>query len=463
MQQIIKTLLKKIFNKIKQIIINYKKKKFLIKLNCISSQKNILLKNNFLIFSGKKFYQLFLSKEKNTLIGISSDKKILLKIEIQPHPLKKNNLRQEAYIISKLNEKKCFCCPKLFDFGQVDFSILSALIKNSDIFNSNKSTKLDYMLQEYIPTSSETNYSDIVFSILEQKNLGYYQCDIKPDNLRFNKKSGICYIIDYDQAQKLDEKIAELNAWKFIKWSEKNKDAKGKLRYLNNLSLAKIYPLFKEGAFNIAETALFKQQITTNTSDGLYHSLKAKDIFIEGMRDISDRKFILDQINFKKREKILDLGCNSGLLCDYLYDKNCSVTGFEMDNSLVVASNIIARINKRKINFKCFDIDNDEIKNEYDTIMLFSVLHHTKNLKNNSLKIANNCKRIIIECRLEENGEKPKNGKWEKTSSWKYKNINDLIKGLEKLFPHFILVKNYGIGGRSRYILEFKKNNLLLK
>ena len=435
-------------------------KSFTIKIPCILEQPNIA-QTGLITPCGHRFEKLFLTVKKNTIIGVNNDQTFLLKIEIAPHKRKANSLKKEAEIISYLNNKNCYSCPKLIKTGKIKSSLVMNTLLASTIISENINDELDYMIQEYIPSSSKANLADMLFSIIEMKNLGIYHNDIKPSNLRFNDQKAICYLVDYDQAIKLDEKTSSLNAFDFIKWSETaSKNEHNNYSWLirfNNLTINNIKYLFRNGAFNIAATTIFKRQATTNTPNGVYHTLNFKDIYAEGVRDIEDRRAVLDNISFKEDETVLDIGANSGLLCHYLHDIGCKATGFELDEYIVTAANMIANITNKNITFECFDLDKGEFKQQYDTIMLFSVLHHTQNVKANSLKIANACNRIIIECRLVEDGKKPINGKWEETSIWQYEKEKDLIQGLENLFIGFKLAKNYGLGGKARYILEFTK------
>ena len=101
-------------------------------------------------------------------------------------------------------------------------------------------------------------------------------------------------------------------------------------------------------------------------------------------------------------------------------------------------------------------------KGRFDTIMLFSVFHHTKDLIVNGKKIAQACNRIIIECRLGERGGRPdlENGKWSSTSVWRYETKKDLYNGLENYSPSFEFYENYGLVDKSRYIILYKQFTL---
>ena len=139
----------------------------------------------------------------------------------------------------------------------------------------------------------------------------------------------------------------------------------------------------------------------------------------------------------------------------YLSDRGCQVKGIDIDQSIIYGAQLISHILRKDIDFECLDLDKREIGDDYDTVMLFSVIHHTRNLEANALSISKRCHRIIIECRLQERGAKPEHGTWIETSVWKCANLDELVTRLEKLFPGFSLTKNHGQVDRGRYILEF--------
>ena len=96
----------------------------------------------------------------------------------------------------------------------------------------------------------------------------------------------------------------------------------------------------------------------------------------------------------------------------------------------------------------------------FDTVMLFSVIHHTENIFENCKKIASSAHRILIECRCNEGGAKPLfNGEWIRTTIWKYENIDEMREGLERLFPGFNATQVFGPGDRERYIIELTRTN----
>jgi len=154
----------------------------------------------------------------------------------------------------------------------------------------------------------------------------------------------------------------------------------------------------------------------------------------------------------------LDIGCNSGLLCLYLDSLECSVTGVDNDKYIPIAAKMVSNIHKAKdVKFFCMDLDKEESLDNYDTVMLFSVLHHTKNPKLNAEKIASKCKRIIIESRLIENGKQPSENGWYQTTNWIFNSVEELVEFYEQIFPGFKLSSNLGKADKDRYLLVFSK------
>ena len=218
----------------------------------------------------------------------------------------------------------------------------------------------------------------------------------------------------------------------------------------------------KSGAFNLAQTTPYKRQATTNTKAGVYHTIKHSVVYADGVRDLRDRSAVLNEVRFSEGETVLDVGCNVGLLVHHLAGRGCRPTGIELDPSIVVSAKMVANIIGVRASFFSEDLDEVVALESFDTVCLFSVIHHTSKLEENGRKIAAACKRILIECRLVEHGKKPcidPNGKvrWIETSVWSYSNENALFTGLSKLFPGFAVVRKVGQSDKNRMLLELIK------
>lgn len=413
--------------------------------------------------------------EESILIPISAtarslDKTKFIKIEFFEHARKINSLSKEAEIINELNALQCQCAPTFLDASVLELTALRDLLSEDEYQKliSLGVLTLKSMITEYIPNNQAVSLADLILAMLEQKSLGYYQGDLKPQNIRFDSQKGLCVLLDYDQAESVDTTVRNMNALEFLGWCDQKDAEKYSLKSKNwmrhfGFILPKIASFFliKDGAFDLSKTSIYKGHATTNTSRGIYHTIKSKVIFIEGIRTLKERTLLLDKVKFKANELVLDVGCNAGLLCHYLFERGCLPLGGELDGQMVKAAKVIANILNVKSKFIVFDLDRDELPSNFDTICLFSVIHHSKNLSDNGIKIANACNRILIECRLHEKGKKPivENGKisWESTSVWDYQDEEHLFKGLMNLFPNFRVLRKIGNADKGRILIEMVK------
>lgn len=418
-------------------------------------------------FSFLKFQVYQNGGQPSTLTAVSTDGKALVKVQIFRHELKQNSIQEEYELMKSLNEKGCVSCPQAHAFGIVSKAELLPLLNDNDakIVQEANGESFEYIVQQYIDGPNNAPIPDVMLAVLEQKALGYFHSDVRAANALLDKKSGITYLIDYDQAIPLEDDVKKMNNVDYFNWCTQNIKERytnihvdSFLLYYKDLDWNKhVWPCFRDGALNLAFTRLFSNQITTAAAAKIYHSIQEKDVFIDGERDLISRRPLLDQIEFTEGERILDVGCSSGILSQYLARRGANVTGYELDPEVIVGAKMVSNILGLPIEFKNVDLDAGADLPELDTVMLFSVIHHTKYLEANCLRIANATKRIIIECRLHEGGLKPVNGSWENTSAWDYQTVDELTAGLERLFPGFKLKKNYGQVDRSRFIMEFTK------
>ena len=377
-------------------------------------------------------------------ISVGFNDKYVIKIEHGKHPWKLRTFSEEIEIIKQLNSRGCVSCPRLVSEGK---------LKNSE----------RYFIQERFNNRRGFNAADMMFSILEQKSFGVCQGDFRRDNFIFDNDS-VCHIIDYDQAI-YDERFIDMGNLEYLEWFNRffvNRWKKLGLNFADIYSFGgfqkeEILSLFKNDSFNLAETSIFEEQITTNTKSGIYHNLNTDKIYIDGARDLGHRHAALNSIEFKKGEKVLDVGCNMGLLGHYLHDRGCEVTGIDMDEKIVIGAKMVANILNKDIQFKYLDLDAARIEEDYDTICLFSVIHHVANFQQATENIAQKCNRIILECSLREHGAKPVQGRWVRASGWEFSCSQELIDYLETAFGGFKFQKYHGRVDRQREIMTFIK------
>lgn len=405
-----------------------------------------------------------------TLVGRSADGRYFLKIGLARHPDKANDLVGEADVIADLNRKGCVSCPQLIGMGRLPRAEVEKVLA-VDQLPYPPSPDVDafpVMVLPYLNSDDAIDIHDLLFTLIEQRRLGWFHGDLRPDNIRFDPADKICYLIDYDQAEHLTEEQQDLGLVDYLRWADnrvREKYAKwnfrGLFHYFGDVDLEKhIVPFLNDGRLDVAKTQLYQAQETTLNKSKIYHSFSYADVFASGERDLTERRAFLDQVSFETGESVLDVGCNAGLLSAYLAERGCQVTGVDIDPYVIRGARMLANIrgDGDRVTFVCADLDKTELLGNYDTIMLFSVLHHTQNMVANAARLAHACKRLIIECRLQEVGAKPVGDQWVQTNVWRHENLESLQSGLVNLFPGFVFKRTLGQGDRGRFIFELVRS-----
>lgn len=405
----------------------------------------------------KVFYCLVVEKDE-----------IIYKISYGKHPNRRNDILNEIKIIKHLNINNCTSSPQIIDEGRLDdLSILNEL-QLPDWIDLNES--YFYSVRK-LYNSGQFYFGDLLVAILEQFRLGVFHGDVKPENIISQFP---LVLVDYDQALFLKSEDLDLDFGKFLKktylmdYDQHEISSKGWLRHFGLF----YFPLFVDKYFFNSQSQLllkrcsfYVNSISTNTKAAVYHEISNRYMFAKGIRNLDKRGKILDTIDFKQNEVVVDWGCNTGLLSFYLAGRQCIVKGVELDFKSVVLGRILNNINKSNVEFLCEDIDNKPEIGSVDTMMLFSFIHHTSDLNGNCKYISSKCKRIIIECRLNEWGNKPVivDGKVEfrRSSSWAFEDLPSLYSGMENLFPRFKFHMNHGQVDKDRYILELRHVDLV--
>ena len=416
----------------------------------------------------ESYDDFFINERKQILVGENLYDKKILKIEIERNKNKLNDIQREYEVMKQLNESNVVSCPDVYSLLEIS---KKELLENEFITGDaretiKKSKKESFFCieQEYIPDSGDHSFSDIFLSILEQKSVGWYQGDIKPANIRYDEKKCVAYIIDYDQAVPLNEDQQNMSLPEFLSFCDDHDQVRHGIgdffRHYKNFDKTELSEIIPGGRLDLSKNSLMKKQNTTNTINGIYHTIDEKYFFADGSRTVDQRGDLLKDLEFKSEERILDIGCNNGLLCEYLYERGCKVVGIDNDPHIITLSKMMTNIKGKDIEYRHVDLDHTDEIGSYDTIMLFSVFHHTRNQQENAKKIVDSCNRFIIECRLHENGTQPDGpeGEWQQVSAWRFNSLEEMVEVFEAAFPSFKLTKNLGMGSKGRYVLEFKKN-----
>ena len=136
--------------------------------------------------------------------------------------------------------------------------------------------------------------------------------------------------------------------------------------------------------------------------------------------------------------KILDYGCGKGDLYQFLKERNISVdyTGFDINENLIS----LAAKKYPEGKFRVFDIETDELDEEFDYIFLCGVFN--LKLKDLDKTVRNVLKRLFSRCRkaLAFNALSDKNPK--KGVELNYHSLNEMIDFAKAdLSPHVSLAK----------------------
>ena len=407
---------------------------------------------------GFEFQHLELSQRGDVLFGADVSGEVFVKLGLAKNGSKLRSVYEESQVVEDLTSKGAVSCPEFISRGRLQGKQLPVglgLIARSSV---------DYFITRNIRSSQVCTLADLLLALAEQQQLGWYQGDLKPSNIKLDAQSGALVLVDYDQAISLTAKEMDLDNFSFLNWTfDQERERFGQRDWLRHFSFRlnkkSLHRSYRNAALNLAETTVYKRQRTTNTKQGIYHTVSTDRLFADGVRDLGDRKEILDKLALAHGEKVLDVGCNVGLLSHYLWDRGCEVTGFELDAPIVSAARSIANVLGKSITFRTVDVDDYAWDSHFDTVMLFSVFHHTRNLRENGKKIAAACNRVVIECRLVESGKKPsaENNVWEESSSWRFSSLKDLYEGLEAFFPGFKVTENFGLVDKDRYVIELTK------
>lgn len=383
----------------------------------------------------RRFRGVTRTGSRTSSIGWSTDG--VLKIEHERNSRKLRSLAEEIEVVEYLNSRGCVSCPRLLEKGTL-------------------SSGEPFAVFERLKTRGKPRTADMLLSLLEQKNLGVYQGDFKPSNMVFD--GSICYLVDYDQAQ-TSSSFAGMGNVEFLDWiaadfqARRNQDfyTQKDRRFIRDDFVG----CFRNDAFDMSLTTVLANQVTTNTKSGIYHRISYPQIFTDGARDITHRVPVLKRIGVKEGESILDVGCNLGLVSHYFCNRGCSVTGIDMDPNVIRAAKIISNIIGKNITYEVCDMSTVNLDQKFDTVCLFSVFHHIRDIPHASSYISSHARRVILESRLRESGSVPEKRGWKRTNTWKFDSVSEMARYIESLLCGFHLEKEWGTVDRNRHILTF--------
>jgi ubiquinone/menaquinone biosynthesis C-methylase UbiE len=195
---------------------------------------------------------------------------------------------------------------------------------------------------------------------------------------------------------------------------------------------------------------------------------------------------IIVNLNLKKGDKLIDIGCGAGPICDYLvkyaYNNKINLT---LNDIPEIISFLKKKYKKKKIKYISGEFQKIKIKEKYNKVLCYSVLQCTNNPKKNFKKILN----IVTKKNMIFIGDIPNISKKirflksefgkkfeEKRIKKKIGNINDYIKNtsynrqindeLIKYFLHFSKKKNYNffiLKQNKVFPFSFTREDILLE
>jgi 2-polyprenyl-3-methyl-5-hydroxy-6-metoxy-1,4-benzoquinol methylase len=259
-------------------------------------------------------------------------------------------------------------------------------------------------------------------------------------------------VLDYDQTIKLNGKTDVMSA-------------QGALTYLNSLQFKslkfEIPGISKSNKFmhetteklNLAKLMRFKKQKSTRNKFNNYHKVNSTKLFAQGTRGLTERLKVLDKFNINPDERVLDIGANLGLLSRYFENRGAIVYATEIDSNTRSLGQSISIIENSSITY--IDLSAEKLKNQYDIILLFSVLHHVNDHTVFARYLDSISEKILIECRLKESGKLLlSKWRWASTNQWEFNSMIDLELYLKKLFAKKNIINYLGKSDKNRMIFE---------
>ena len=258
--------------------------------------------------------------------------------------------------------------------------------------------------------------------ILAKKGISHN--DLLPRNIIVSKNNKIS-LIDFDQASSENFFKAILMSYFFIFFRQKKYYKNNLLnmfkyfltKKISNETIVRFKRFFYPSYFTLPNKKNLKSDElkkllqawkiaakSNASSPGIniaYYSFDFEGVHFPGERGWKERWKILNNITNFNKKKILELGCNMGLLSSHIkfHNPSCKILGIDHDKNIIKSAKIISEALNVDCNFKCVDIDKDIEKNEYknfDIIFCLNVLNWVKN-KSKLLNFLKNSKELIFE------------------------------------------------------------------
>jgi 2-polyprenyl-3-methyl-5-hydroxy-6-metoxy-1,4-benzoquinol methylase len=396
------------------------------------------------------FSELVPSRHPGRWTSVSKDGVFFLKIQnLTTKRRQKLSLVETTKLINSCNVANAQCVPELYAHGYLNTKDFSQEFLQ-------ESGEYYFQITEYIPPINKIFRADLVISLIELFQLGIFVNDIKVNNLGW--KSDRLYFIDFDQAIDINpndysdltikDTLLMLNSWQLDSLGFRIKELFNKFSIKR--SVRKYFT--SNGQLDISNLQRFKKQRSTLNAFNNYHKIDTKKIFAPGTRSDGKRVHILEQIQIDDRSKILDIGANLGMVSHHFAERGAKVSATEIDPYTSSLGQTLAII--ERVPVKYFPLDKKFEKNEFDFVLLFSVLHHVENFVDFALEIDAISKKILIESRLSERGKVITSDNWKLSGFWNFQNVDSLGEYLLSLFPEKNQITCLGESDKNRFLFE---------
>jgi len=144
----------------------------------------------------------------------------------------------------------------------------------------------------------------------------------------------------------------------------------------------------------------FLEKLKTKSYDKYYQTIELPfGMKIKGYNSNYEHKSweIISKIYDFKNKKIADFGCFNGYFCFEAIDLGAEVVGYDKCIPAIETAKEIARLKGAKVKFKVFDIEKENIPENYDLILFLNTSHHLTNPSIALDKIFKKTKAVIVE------------------------------------------------------------------
>ncbi|MEX0322896.1 MAG: class I SAM-dependent methyltransferase [Puniceicoccaceae bacterium] len=405
-----------------------------------------------------RFSSLRLETRGNTLlaVGCSVEGNSFLKVLLGSDDEGESRFNRDVAILQHLSDHHCVSSPAVLGNGILERERIGRVIPELAVTGTD-SGNCPYVLVEYARADrGGFGLADVLLAILEQRALGIYHDKIALRHIRFDSVTGICRFTGYHDAIELENGEDALSVEDYWQWClnrEAAQSATSKSRFLAGLN-SEFSTVTSGERLNLAHTGLFSRQRVASAPEPEVQRVQHSEMILDAPGKELKR---LADIPFEPAEKVLQVGCGTGLIARSLAERGCEVTGIDFHCEQVLGAQVLQNISNLDGQFHCKDLDFDNISGEFDTICLFASLHHFWNIEAVTERLsALRPKRIIIETGLNEKGFKWL-GRWfQKTPGWSFSDQESFVSWLEHQFPGLELQQEPMPTGSKRrlYVLE---------